>query len=194
MEDAIKTSVAGTHDGVSGNGVKNPFGLYSGHKMPDGISEENKDGRFLYTFVRHPIAWYKSFWCFRIKARDGAGYATIKPGRFVLDRYWSPKWDEFVDNVLEGYPDGFVNKLYRAYVGDNCEKVNFIGKQENLANDLVKALTLAGEDFDEKKLRATKRVNVAAGLKKYGKLCKLSKKLEKKILDKERWVIERFYG
>jgi hypothetical protein len=72
--------------------------------------------------------------------------------------------------------------------------LNFVGRQENLMGDLIKALTLAGEDFDVEKIKETKPINIAAGNKKYGDQCNLSDETRERILKAEKWVIDKFYG
>jgi hypothetical protein len=42
--------------------------------------------------------------------------------------------------------------------------IDFVGRQENLANDLCHALRLAGESFDENALRNWPMANVAIGI------------------------------
>ena len=54
------------------------------------------------------------------------------------------------------FPNGFVTELFQYYVGKDLSKINFIGKQENAENDLVEALKLSGQEFDEGRLRRTK--------------------------------------
>ena len=167
--------------------VGHPFGLKREHATPDVIIDEHKTGRFSFCFVRHPVSWLRSHWCYRVMTQ-------ILDPKTPLDRAWDDLFEPFVLNVLERYPNGYVTQLYQFYVGSGADGVDFIGRQENLADDLVSALTLAGEDFDEQALRAMKRVNVASGNPKFGSLCVLAKGLEFEIMDADRWVMDTFYG
>lgn len=163
------------------------FNLKREHSTPDVVRSEDRDGLFGFCFVRHPVGWYKSFWAYRIKTKN------LDP-RFPADRVWDYDFEKFVGNVLDAYPDGFVTQLYQFYVGEDLEKVDFIGRQENLADDLVTALTLAGEEFDESLLRTTRWHNISARGRKLRKLCIPSDELVDRIVKVENWVVDGFYA
>jgi hypothetical protein len=163
--------------------ISHPFGLKREHAAPDVVVEEDRVGRFSFCFVRHPEAWYRSFWAYRAKT----GWLDRK---FPADRCWDDLFDVFVDNVTDAYPDGFVSQLYRYYT----EGVDFVGRQESLVDDLVRALALAGEEFDERYLRAKGMRNVAGAWPKWQEVCRLSAGTRARMLDTERWVLERFYN
>ena len=179
-EAGVKTGAVRT------TGGPHPFNLKWAHACPGTVPERSKDGRFSFCFVRQPIAWYTSYWAFR--SRKGAR----RDENFPADGLWSDDFDQFVNNLLDAYPGGFVTALYQYYTGARCDKVDFIGRQETLADDLVKALTLAGETFDEAALRATRQCNKSPG--KLKKLCILSEATQARIADCERWVSETFYA
>lgn len=166
--------------------VGQAFGLKREHATPGVVCTEHKDGLFSFCFVRHPVGWYKSFWCYRVKTQ----YLDRK---FPADRLWDDEFEKFILQILEAYPDGFVTQVYQYYVGEDAKEIDFIGRQENLADDLVTVLSLAGEDFDEERLRATRWRNISAANRKFGDLCTLSDQTEKRILDVEAWVISHFY-
>lgn len=157
------------------------------HATPSVVIEEHKDGLFSFCFVRRPIEWYKSFWCYRMRSR------TLDL-RSPIDWCWNNEFDQFVINVLDAFPTGYVTNLYQCYVGRNADQMDFIGRQENLTDDLVKALTLAGEVFDEKILRSTKHFNASAARPKYGNLATLSDETTNRVLEAENWIIEKFYA
>jgi hypothetical protein len=90
--------------------------------------------------------------------------------KFPADRLWDDMFDIFVDNLVDAYP------------------------QEHLADDLVTALTLAGEDFDEERLRTTPWRNIAAAGRRFRKLCVLSERTEQRALEADAWVVETFYA
>lgn len=167
--------------------VGHPFGLKREHATPDVIVDEHKAGRFSFCFVRHPVGWLRSRWCYRVMTQ------VLDP-KSPLSQIWDDSFRSFVVNVLERYSNGFVTELYQFYVGADADGVDFVGRQENLADDLVSALTLAGEDFDERALRAMKRINVASGNPEFGRLCVLDAGLELKVIDADRWVMDTFYG
>jgi hypothetical protein len=156
------------------------------HSIPANIIPEHKEGLSL-CFVRHPVTWYESFWRYRMLSK------TLDLN-FPLDRLWSNTYSDFVSNVLDQYPVGFVTNLYQCYVGREADALDYIGRQENLVDDLVEVLTLAGEEFDEDILRNVKRFNVSSRKQKLVNLTVIDDNLRDRILDTEKWIIERFYA
>ena len=162
-----------------------PFGLLREHSTPE--NTEPLDDVYTICFVRHPVDWYKSFWAYRTKE----GNLDLK---FPPDRVWSDDFNKFVENVLDTY-GAFVTQLYQYFVGESCDWVDFIGRQENVRADLITALTNAGETFDEDVIMNTPYFNVAGLSKKYGKLvANLSDENDQRIRETEHWVIDRFYS
>lgn len=165
----------------------NDFGLYREHAIPEGIVENDKHGRLSICFVRNPLTWYRSYWAFRIKTESF-------DGDFPLDLLMDDKYENFINNVLRQFPNGFVTKLYQYYTGKDLSKINFIGKQERLADDLVEALTISGQEFDEGRLRRTKMINVAGIGKRYDELTALKDATIDRIKHAEEWVFDTFYN
>ena len=97
---------------------------------------------FKFTFIREPEAWVRSRW-------------ALGPWEDELKTFWSPVFEEFAAKVTAPMVEMYNQK----YVGP-C---NFVGKAESLADDLVTALTQAGEKFNERDLRATPRINESGG-------------------------------
>lgn len=114
-------------------------------------------GRKTFTFVRHPAWWYRSWWAFNV---IDCWYKEPNISGTRMDGFredWiSGSFEEFLKNVIERTP-GYLSSLYELYV-DN-PPADFIGRTENLADDLVFALRQAGERFDEARLRATPMQN-----------------------------------
>lgn len=157
-----------------------PFNLLRKHATPD-VAPSDK---FSICFVRRPIPWYISYWSFRCSG-------PRRDMKFPADRLLSEDFDEFVNNVLDAYPSGFVTALYQYYTGEDYRKVDFIGRQENLAHDLTVGLTLAGEDFDEVALRNTPPINQSQA--EWRRRCTLSDSTRRRVLRLEAWVLESFY-
>lgn len=166
------------------SGVLNDFGLYREHATPDGTHENDKRGRLSICFIRHPLTWYRSFWSFRMRSKS-------YDAKFPLDSLVDDDYTNFINNVLREYPNGFVTQLFRYYVG---EEMNFVGKQESLDDDLVEALTISGQEFDEGRLRRTKMINVYGSSKEYKSLTVLSDSTKDRILKAEEWVINTYYN
>ena len=119
-------------------------------------------GAFKFCFVRHPLAWYESYWSFT-RAHGWNAWGVNRRGRrrwhpnALLDGLGDDDFNRFVRNVLERRP-GYVTKLYGWYA---TPEIDFVGKQESLADDLAVVLRLIGRQFDERKLRQQPRVNVS---------------------------------
>jgi|LakMenEpi03Aug12_release.lakeMendotaPanAssembly.Ray.scaffolds.fasta_scaffold130795_3 hypothetical protein len=109
------------------------------HQM---IESENT---YNFCFVRHPYTWWPSFW------------QWSKQDRLSLMERTCPDFDTWVQEYGPFWM-GHYSKLVSRYTGDDPLynsniKMNFIGKTENLFGDLHKALTLAEEEFAEKRFQ-----------------------------------------
>ena len=109
--------------------------------------------RFKFAFVRHPCAVYSSYW--RFKMRHGWDWRNPFDHDCALDSF-----TDFVRRVLDRYP-GWCTQTFEDYVGPVTKTIEFIGRYERLADDLVLALRQAGEPFDEALLRRTPPANVS---------------------------------
>lgn len=101
--------------------------------------------KFKFAFVRHPLSLYRSYWQYKMTY----GWDLNNP----LDT--SARADDFtsfIENVLQMAP-GIYSRSLHDYVGPPGKEIDFIGKYENLADDLIKALQLAGERFEEQPIR-----------------------------------------
>lgn len=107
---------------------------------------------------------------------------------FPIDHYWSTDPEQFIRNVLDAYPEGFVTQLYRYYVHD----VEYVGRQENLREDLIEALTLAGEDFDAEAIRGLPARHLSAA--EWQDAYHISEAVEKQIQTAEKWVLDTYYS
>jgi len=167
------------------------LGLKREHETPVGVLDEDRHKLFSFTFVRSPLAWYKSFWAHRkIAPRLGATH------RFALDWLMDENFEKFMINVLEKYPEGFLTKVYQLYLGERGDDLGYVGRQENLREDLITALNLAGEKFNKMIIRSEKKRNVFAGndFFKNSDLLKISDELVKYLEEKEGWIMDTFYS
>jgi hypothetical protein len=185
----IATKQAMHRSGLYYNRSKNdknshPFALRREHSTYSNTLDV--DNLFSFCFVRHPVTWYCSFWAYRVKSNK----LSLK---FPLDRVWDDNFNKFVNNVIDEYGN-FITQLYQYYVGENCDKVNFIGKQESMLTDLVIALTLAGEQFDKYKVLGTRRFNVASASRKFRKLTVMDEFTTERVLITEKWIMDKFYA
>jgi len=135
--------------------IKNA-GIYSraydqnfGHNIPFNCTDTF---RIRFCFVRNPIDWYRSFWSYRMRT----GWQNS-----VIDECQSPIFEEFVTLALKRSP-AHVTQMYEMFIGtEDNPQIQWVGKQENLVNDLIDFLHKAGERFNEETIRATPAINTA---------------------------------
>ncbi len=110
--------------------------------------------RFVFAFVREPLSLYESYWRFK----TAGAWDTRNP--FDME-CGAPTFAAFVDNVLRLEP-AWCSRMFEDYVGRTpADEVDFVGRFESLADDLVRALQLSGTTFDEQRVRATPPINVS---------------------------------
>lgn len=147
-----------------------------------------KTNKFSFTFVRHPLSWYKSYWKFNY---DRFGEFPEKSGNIkwdspiniLVDYCGSTDFNQFIDNVICAFPDGYYHKVVRENEG-----VDFVGRQENLYFDLCDALDMAGEDYVDKCF-LSQHVNVSIKALDTD----YTKRQRDFIVNKERYVLEKYY-
>ena len=129
--------------------LNRPNGMGARHEGIDKVWS-HVQGRFTFGFARNPITWLQSRWAYTARSRGGRRLP-----------FWSTDFNEWVVAVLTHRP-GFVchamiRRLgYRLVDGQwkaGEHPVDFVGKTENLVDDFVRALSLAGEEFDEEIIR-----------------------------------------
>jgi hypothetical protein len=112
-----------------------------------------------FCIVRHPLRWYESWWKYNTGldwpewGRDAS--ATYWHPNSILNGCGSPDFNEFVRNVIARRP-GYVSELFASYAKPGVE---WIGKTESLADDIVSIVRDAKLEFDETALRAHPRAN-----------------------------------
>lgn len=135
------------------------------HASPDRV---HGHGKFRFAFVRNPLTWYQSMYAFL--ESGGWRHRQFPPADSFAD---------FMEAMLRDRP-GYLSRTYRRYAG-----VNYLGRYESLADDLVTALRLAGEEFDEATLRATPPVNVAGQLPDWRERCLYTDDLRQRVVEAE---------
>jgi len=156
------------------------------------------EGRFVFTFVRHPLTWYASFWKFRWKAAEARG-RPVEEGlqedarrcdepidECLVDERGRPRpFAAFMEQCLARHP-GFLSHKYALYT----DKAHFIGRQESLCIDLLAALRQSGAVFDAQIIRRMPKVNVADPHFRadYGH------RLARRLLAAEAAAVNEFYG
>lgn len=106
-------------------------------------------------FVRNPITWHHSYWAYR----SGANSRWDHRWNIDVDCE-SATFREYVEKVTTLYP-GFVTNLYERFAGRPENPVDFIGRQERLADDLVRFLNWRRERFSEPLMRSVPPLNTS---------------------------------
>lgn len=118
------------------------------------------DDYFSFTFIRNPEQWLLSYWNFyRLILQNHEAFdfqkkwsdAAIQRG--VIFTRWNQKanpvevlWHDDLDTFLERIRHHAPNVIDLAYKHFTY-RVDFVGKTENIVEDIITALTLAGEDL-----------------------------------------------
>jgi len=118
---------------------------------------------FMFCFIRHPLDWYESFfnyncepdvnWRFEGDVQDPHNWHPNAP----LNGLGSPDFNCFVRNVIRNYP-GYVTEMYSRFA---VPQISFVGKQENLCDDLIAVLKKLQLPFDEQFIRGFDKVGVS---------------------------------
>jgi hypothetical protein len=118
---------------------------------------------FMFCFVRNPLSWYESWFRYASQPRiKGLRFGRKKDiigwhPNAMLNGLVTSDFNQFIRNIIDSRP-GYVTELYGWYTRP---QMDFIGKQENLADDLVKVLKIMNIKFDEEFIRNYKKVGVS---------------------------------
>jgi len=158
------------------------------HQMTQSESTYN------FTFVRHPYTWWPSFWHWS------------KQDRFSLMERKCPDFDTWIQDYGPFWM-GHYSRLVSRYVGDDPFyqsniKISFVGKNENLYEDLKNAVIASGEDIDSTKIdnvisqvKTGLEQNDPGWVKKQNKKeynRNISDKSKEIIYNTERYVFDKF--
>lgn len=103
----------------------------------------------------------------------------------------SDSFVDFVNRYLDTYP-GLISRLAFDYVGNGESEIDFVCRQEYLAEELCLGLRAAGIPFDEKALHDVPRRNAARNRTR--RQAHLPDHLIEKIYAAEGPLIARFYS
>ena len=140
--------------------------------------------RLYFTFVRNPVTWYQSRWSglyarnhHPVKLKNQPGFEFINDDELNNFKLWA-------DNVLERTS---LTLIYKNYLGENLDGCDFIGKTENLSNDLIEILTKTKENFNPDFAKTTEKENKSVFLNRY-----YSKPLLEKVIDYNYDIMTKF--
>lgn len=117
---------------------------------------------FMFCFVRHPVSWIESYFSYTVSQKwyywsSEYDYLGFWHPNAVLNDIRSDNFNSFIEKLLRKRP-GYVTEMFGWYTTSG---VRFIGKQENLANDLVAVLEEMELPYDRAKLLQADKVNVS---------------------------------
>jgi len=124
---------------------------------------------YKFSFVRHPHSWYESYWRFmtglswksyheeRVLERSHLLKEPWHPNSY-LERIGSGDFNTFMQSVINRYP-GYLTQMYGWYAPPG--EIDFIGRTEDLIDDLISTLREVGADFNEKEVRNTEKINAS---------------------------------
>jgi hypothetical protein len=168
--------------------------------QPEGLQHciAATEGRFVFTFVRHPLTWYQSFWKYRITRAEAAGgllderireavsQANEEIDECLVDHSGRPaSFADFVRQCVLRHP-GFLSHKFGLYTA----KAHFVGRQESLHADFLNALDRAGVVYDPEVIGRLPRANETGS-----KLsCLYPPDLAGRLLAAEGEAMKRFYS
>jgi hypothetical protein len=150
------------------------------------LEQVDRRGRFTFAFVREPLSWYASWWQWSRKYDNRYIWGFLSG--FPLDPFVTLPFPLFLKGCMTWHPAYVSTALWTPYVGRPANEIDFVGRYESLADDLVRALQIAGQDFDEEALRAYAPVLTS------GPLPDCPPDVKARLLESERAGYERFYS
>lgn len=127
---------------------------YFGHLF---LSQMPPSSLYTFTFVRHPVTWWQSFY------NHNKNCPVLKSQFMKIERE-TKDFNFWLKNYGQIWLGQYSMKLKR-YLGEDSNfpttnKINFIGKVENLIPDLKYALGAAGEIFNDEEVSDDFNCNV----------------------------------
>lgn len=119
---------------------------------------------FTFSFVRHPLTWYRSYWemVMRRPARKRWHY-------YQRNTLWHPNWeidphlgsDDFATWISNVSQRGdYLYDTYQLYTGrDTHDEIDFVGSQERLLEDLCAVFDIIKVPYRRARLESLERVN-----------------------------------
>jgi hypothetical protein len=156
------------------------YDVGSFHDWPSNIQlNETEQKKLFFCFVRHPLAWLKSFWCHEMQFGWSTGEYSHKTQ--------SDSFAEFLTRAVEAFPNGPASEAFRPFLAQ-CQEV---GRQENLTADLRRILERAGEKVVPEVLEQAGVTTVEID-REILDAATAPKELLERVLHAERELCERF--
>lgn len=171
-----KTGGAWVTDAIVATGTP-VFGL-DHHIPPDDMLRVVPD-RLSFTFVRHPVTWWRSLW---VHARTYGFPTPADPFYRIITCPLGLSYAEFMTRALNDIPGE-----YSRVVGRYADGVKEVGRTEHLEDDLRAILARAGEP----PLPAGRPPR---NVGRYDELAASAPEIDREIIRAESMVLDRFYG
>lgn len=134
-------------------------------------------------FVRHPVSWWLSLW----RYRQTVGWDMEND---IDIKCCSADYNSFIEKVLCNKP-GACSRIFRQFVETGTSSDQFVGRYENLFNDLLFILEKSGVEFNKSYLTKMKDVRLNAST---GEIPELLSELSEALLKSEFNIISQFYS
>lgn len=125
------------------------------------------DTPFIFIFVRHPKAWYESYFKYltgiNFKKFGEVGNIRNMHPLSPLNELYEKDFNEFMNKILDKEPH-FLTKLYFRY--SHSHLISFVGKTENMSDDLRNILSYIAPKSEHKivipdiKVNESKRISI----------------------------------
>jgi len=156
------------------------YDVGSFHDWPSNIQlNDTEQKKLFFCFVRHPLAWLKSFWCHEMQF----GWSQCE----YSHKTQSDSFAEFLTKAVEAFPNGPASEVFRPFLMQ-CQEV---GRQENLTADLRRILERAGEKVVPEVLEQAGVTTVEIA-REILDAATAPKELLERVLHAERELCERF--
>jgi len=150
------------------------------HDWPSNIVlNETEKKKLFFCFVRHPLAWLKSFWCHEMQF----GWSACE----YSHKTQSDSFAEFLTRAVNAFPNGPASEVFQPFL-IQCQEV---GRQEHLLADLRRILEGAGEKVVPEVLEQTVVTTVDID-RSIRDAATAPKELLERVLHAERELCERF--
>lgn len=173
--------------------VRSP-GCHNGHARESELRDRRYRWSFRFGFVRHPVDWWLSLRNFAATPRHGNGLFDIDPAvrhpfnpiiADCLEMRHRPV-DAFVREIAINRHPGFYTRMLKDYYGADFSRVDWVGRQESLFDDLRALCVSRGLRVPKE----AKRVNVSAPLF-WGSISPATRKDVESI---EQGCLDQYYG
>jgi hypothetical protein len=137
VRHALKAAGVATRNALLPNGREAEHGLRHHFRPQD-------QGQTAFAFVRHPLAWYESYW---LRSRHAPPKGDYPDPAFRRDKFLpfdsiryclrAAGFTHFIRNCLQWDP-GHVSRMYEWYLGPvGASAVDYFGRLDNLQSDLA---------------------------------------------------------